>query len=94
LQQAPGPFFPVAQRFLSVSVRDIRRGIRWHLLLLSVLSGFVVAGAFGPDSLSIGADHWRQALRIHGRPKALNSNGSLSSASAGRGLSEHAGCCA
>jgi hypothetical protein len=51
----------------------------------------VVAGAFGPDSLLIGADHWRQALQNHWRPKALNSNGSLSSVSAGRGLSKHAG---
>ena len=51
----------------------------------------MVAGAFGPDSLSIGADHWRQVLHIHWHTKALSSNGSLSSAFAGRGLSKHAG---
>lgn len=51
----------------------------------------MLAGAFGPDSLSIGADRWRQALHIHDPTKGLNSNGSSSSASAGRHLSKHAG---
>ena len=51
----------------------------------------MVAGAFCPDSLSIGADRWRQALHIHDPTKGLNSNGSLSSATAGRRLSKRAG---